>query len=121
MYSVEAIRVKVLRRWWSVLYPVEWSSMALPWRRFLHGKTCQKSVVAGFLEIERECDMEFLWLVHVDSWLMYCTDEIYWIVKYDRHARRSARFNQTGMNDDACMVAGRSGRAGPGRFSVKFA
>lgn len=118
MYSVEAIRVKVLRRWWSVLYPEEWSTMALPWRRFLHGKTDQRSVVAGFLEIERECDMYFLWVVRVESWLMYGTDEIYWIVKHDGHAGRAARFNQLGVNDPSCSRAGRSGRA---KFSVKSA
>ena len=95
--------------------------MALPWRQFLHGKTDQRSVVAGFLEIERECDMEFVWLVQVRSWLMYATDEIYWIVKHDRQAGRSARFNQSGMHDHACMVASRAGRSGRGRFSVKSA
>ena len=129
MYSVEAIRVKVLRRWWSVLYPEECSSLALPWRQFLHGKTDQRSVVAGFLEIEEQCDMYFVWVVHVESWLMYATDEVYWIVKHDRHAGRSPRFNHAGMQAcrphqhglDGGKVASRSGRLGHARFSVKSA
>ena len=97
MYSVEAIRVKVLRRWWSVLYPEECSALALPWRRFLHGKKDQRSLVAGFLEIEQQCNMDFAWVVHVESWLLYATDEVYWIVKHDRHAGMSPRFNHAGM------------------------
>ena len=109
MYSVEAIRVKVLRRWWSVLYPEEWSSMALPWRRFLHGKTDQRSLVEGFLEIEQQCDMHFAWFVHVESWLLYATDEVYWIVKHDRHAGRSPRFNHAGMHANGTIQHGVAG------------
>ena len=131
-YSPEAIRVKVMRRWWSVLYPLEWCNMANAWRRFLHHKPDQRALVEGFMEIERECSVSFAWVVHVGSWLLYRTDEVHYMVKHDDHAGRNARINMHGShasmpNHDA--VAGgrvasrssRSSRSGRARFSVKSA
>ena len=114
-YSPEALRVKILRRWWSVVYPLAHSEIALAWRHYLHKKPDQLAIVRGFIEIEEQCSMSFVWFVRVGTWQQYFTREVYWIVRYDRDARRPGRFNMLGD------IGSRSSRSGMARFSVKSA
>ena len=117
-YSPEALRVKILRRWWSVVYPLAYSEIAVAWRQYLSGKPDQLSIVRGFLEIEEQCAMSFVWFVRVGTWQQYFTHEVHWIVRYDRDAGRVGRFNMHGSVASRCS---RSGRSDAARFSVKSA
>lgn len=114
-YSPEALRVKILRRWWSVVYPLAYSEIALAWRQYLSHKEDQRAILAGFIEIEEQCSMSFVWLVRVGTWQQYFTHEVYWMVKHDRDAGRPGRFNMLGD------IASRSSRSGMARFALKSA
>ena len=118
-YSPEAIRCKLLRRWWSVLYPLSYSPLMPGWLAFLALKVdSELDVVLGFTEIEVECDLQFLWLRSSRPTESYCTDEIAWMVRYDRHAGRRCRINLASMSK---QVGDRAGHAGRAKFYVKSA
>lgn len=110
MYSPEAIRVKLVRRWWTVFYPCAFSPVAHAWLTFLAGKDDELSVMQGFIEIEDQCGMQFIFTTTKPCILQYNSVELAWTVRSDGGAGRSARFNL--LNLHARRVS-RSGHARP--------